>query len=99
MTFAKRIYTIAGIFGILVIAPMYFMEDRVGRDFPPVVNHPEFFYGFIGVGLAFQFAFLVIGRDPVRFRPMMPVSWLEKFPFAIACLVLFLKGRLAAPTL
>jgi len=42
----------AGIYGIAVIAPQYFMEAQVGRDYPPAITHPEYFYGFVGVGLA-----------------------------------------------
>lgn len=30
------------------------------------------------VTLAWQVSFLVIARDPMRFRPLMPVSWIEK---------------------
>ena len=36
------------------------MEARVGRDYPPAITHPEYFYGFLGVAAAWQVAFLVI---------------------------------------
>ena len=35
MTFARRVFRIAAVYGVLVLAPQYFMEERVGRDFPP----------------------------------------------------------------
>ena len=57
--------------GLLVLTPLYFMFDVIGRQDPPAITHPGFYYGFISVGLAWQFVFMVIARDPVRLRPMM----------------------------
>ena len=54
MIFAKRVFFIAAVLGVIVLAPQYFMEAKVGRDFPPPITHPEHFYGFIGVALAWQ---------------------------------------------
>ena len=34
MTFAKRVFLIAGVYGLLVLVPQYFMEERIGRDTP-----------------------------------------------------------------
>jgi hypothetical protein len=61
----------AGTWGVLVLTPLYFMFDVIGRQDPPPITHPGFYYGFLSVGLAWQFAFLVMARDPARFRPMM----------------------------
>lgn len=99
MKFARRVFLGAGIYGILILPPQYFMEDKVGRDFPPAITHPEFFYGFIGVALAWQVFFFIIARDPVRYRLGMIPAILEKLGFGLAAVVLFLQGRLAAPTL
>ena len=99
MKFAQRVFLIAGIYGVLALLPQYFMEERVGRDFPPPITHPEHFYGFIGVALAWQVAFFIIARDPVRFRPIMPVASLEKITFGIATIALYLQKRLAFPLL
>lgn len=99
MKFAKIVFTIAGIWGLLVLPPLYFLEQKVGHDTPPAITHPEYFYGFIGVALAFQFVFLIIGRDPVRYRPMMLPSMIEKFSFVIACAVLFSQHRVAGAIL
>ncbi len=93
-TFARRAFRWAGIYGLIVLVPQYFMEGQIGRDFPPAITHPEHFYGFIGVALAWQFAFLTIARDPVRFRPLMLPAILEKLSFGIAALVLFAMGRI-----
>lgn len=97
MTFAKRVFLIAGVYGVLVLVPQYFMEGRIGRDFPPPISHPEHFYGFIGVALAWQVLFFVIARDPVRYRGAMVPAILEKLAFGVAAIVLFAQGRLAAP--
>ncbi|TAK54945.1 MAG: hypothetical protein EPO24_12625 [Bacteroidetes bacterium] len=93
MKFAKYVFLTAGIYGIIVILPMYFMEAQTGIDYPPAITHPEFYYGFIGVTLAWQIAFLVIGKDPVRFRLLMIPSMFEKFLYVIAIAVLLLQQR------
>jgi len=79
--------------------PQYFLEDRIGRDTPPAITHPEYFYGFIGIVLAWQLAFLVIGRDPARFRALMPVTVLEKLAFAVPVALLYSLGRAPQATL
>lgn len=94
MRFAKIVFLVAGIWGVLVIVPLYFMFDLIGRKDPPVITHPGFFYGFVGVGLAWQIAFLFISRDPVRFRPLMIPSMIEKFSYGIAVVVLVLQARM-----
>lgn len=96
---ARRIYTGAAIYGFLALAPQYFSEATINRLFPPAIAHPEYFYGFTGLALVWQFAFLLIARDPVRYRPLMPITWLEKLSFGGACLVLFALGRIPAATL
>ncbi len=95
MKFAKYTFNAAGIYGLIVLLPQYFLEEKNGRDFPPAITHPEYFYGFVGVGLAFQIAFLMIARDPVRYRMMMIPAMIEKFSFAIAVYALFGLGRVA----
>jgi hypothetical protein len=95
MRFAKWVFWVAGIYGIAVVLPLYLLENRMSRDFRPPITHPEFYYGFVGVALAWQVAFIVIALDPMRFRPMMIPAVIEKFSYAIACGVLFAQGRLA----
>lgn len=95
LKFAKWAFLGAGIYGVLVLLPQYFMEERLGRDFPPPLNHPEHFYGFIGVALAWQVAFLVIASDVRRYRAFMLPAALEKLSFGAAALVLYAQGRVA----
>jgi hypothetical protein len=98
-TFARRVYTTAGIYGLLVMLPQYFLEERIGRDTPPPITHPEYFYGFIGIVVAWQVTFLVIARDPARFRALMPVTVLEKLVFAVPVALLYVQGRVPPATL
>jgi hypothetical protein len=93
MKFAKITFWIAGIWGILAIAPLYFLFDVIGRQDPPPITHPGIFYGFVGTALAWQIAFCFIATDPARFRPLMLPSMFEKFSFAIAVTTLVLQGR------
>src|SRR5918998_1509236 len=95
MRFAKLIFMIAGIYGLVALLPQYFLEEKNGRDFPPAITHPEYYYGFIGVALAWQAFFLILSRDPVRYRAMMIPSILEKAGFGIAVVVLFLQHRVS----
>ncbi len=93
-TWISKYYIFAGIYGVLVLFPHYFFEIQLGIDQPPPITHPEFYYGFVGVALVFQLIFFVISRDPVRYRPLMPVCVLEKLSFSIAVYTLFFQGRI-----
>lgn len=93
MKFAKIVFLIAGIYGVLVITPLYFIFDQIGQQDPPPITHPGFFYGFVGAALAWQIAFLVIAADPVRFRPMMIPSIVEKVTYGVAIIVLYMQQR------
>jgi len=94
MKFAKVVFWVAGIWGLLVITPLYFMFGLIGRQDPPAITHPGFYYGFVGCALAWQIAFLIIGADPVRLRPMMVPSVVEKFTYGIAVVALVTQGRM-----
>ncbi|HCA56484.1 MAG: hypothetical protein KF831_11375 [Acidobacteria bacterium] len=93
MRFARYTFAIAGIYGIIALVPQYFLEKQIGIDSPPAITHPEYFYGFIGVALAFQVVFLTIARDPVRFRLIMPAAVLEKIVFVIPTFYLYFNGQ------
>lgn len=99
MRLGKIVFLVAGIWGILVLAPLYFLFDLIGRQDPPPITHPAFFYGFVGVALAWQLAFLIIATDPSRYRPMMIPSIFEKFSYGIAAVVLVLQQRMRATDL
>jgi hypothetical protein len=92
MRFAKWEILLAGASGVLMILPLY-LEDRFFQDFPPRINRPEFYYGFAGVTLAWQFMFLVISSDPVRYRVALLPAMLEKAGFAVAVPILYAADR------
>lgn len=91
--FAKWVFTGAGVYGLAVLLPFYFMEQRIGEQQPPAITHPEFYYGFVGVAVAWQLAFLLIGRDPLRYRPIMLAAVVEKATYGVAAIALYLGGR------
>jgi hypothetical protein len=99
MIFARRVFLIAAIYGLIVLVPQYFLESKTGRDFPPAITHPEYFYGFVGVAVAWQIAFLIISRDPARYRPIMIAAIVEKAAFGLSAMALFVLGRLNAQML
>jgi hypothetical protein len=92
MRFATWVFRIAGIYGVLLIAPMYLLEPVFVAQGQPL-THPEHFYGFVGITLAFQLLFLAISRDIARFRPLIPVCIFEKLVFPAAVIPLWLGGR------
>src|SRR5438045_3648864 len=88
-TFARVVFRIAGVWGFVILTPFYFMYDRIGRDYPPPITHPDLYYGFLGVTLAWQMAFLIIAANPIRHRPLMVAAVLEKFVYVISVGVLY----------
>jgi hypothetical protein len=99
MKFAKRVFTGAGIWGLLVVPPLFFLYDTVGRLNPPSITHPEYYYGFAAITTTWQLVFLVIASDPLRYRPLFPVAILEKLGWVITVTVLYAQGRVAANAL
>jgi hypothetical protein len=92
--FAKIIFRVAGIWGLLTLIPLYFMFNLIGQKDPPPITHPAFFYGFVGAALAWQFAFFIIATDPARYRGLMVPSVFEKFSYGIAVVILVVQGRM-----
>lgn len=94
MRFAKIVFWCAGVWGFLALTPLYFLLAAIGRQDPPAITHPDFYYGFVGVALAWQVAFVVIATNPARYRWMMIPAVLEKLSYSGALLVLYLQRRL-----
>jgi hypothetical protein len=95
MRFAKIVFYVAGAWGIAVLTPMYFLFDMIGRQGGAPITYPQFFYGFLSVAMAWQFAFLVIGSNPARFRLMMIPGMLEKFGHVAGMSVLYFQARIS----
>jgi hypothetical protein len=95
--FAKRVFLGAGVWGIVLTTPLYFLFDAIGRQYGSPITYPQFFYGFLAVTVGWQFAFLVIGSEPARFRLMMIPSVAEKFIYVVSMGVLYIEGRIPVP--
>ena len=68
MRFARVVFIAAGVWGIVVLTPLYFLIDISGRQYAAPTTYPQFVYGFLSVALAWQIAFLMIGTiDLIRF--------------------------------
>jgi hypothetical protein len=92
MKFAKWVFLIAGVYGILVTLPLY-NEAGTTAIFPPAVNHPEYYYGFASAVMAWQVAFIVISNDPMKYRLLMIPAVLEKMTYVFSIAILALQGR------
>ncbi|MEZ4616782.1 MAG: hypothetical protein R2867_14940 [Caldilineaceae bacterium] len=98
MKFAKWAFWIAGALGLLETVPLYFTEAR-GRG-SAAGPHPSGILLWLCrryVGLAARL--LVIGSDPQRYRPLIPVAIVEKATFVVAAFWLLSQGRLPSQIL
>ena len=93
MTFAKWVFTLGGLFGLIMITPLFFLEGEMARMSGAAISQPENYYGFVGVTFAWQLVYLVIGRNPAPYRPIMLLGALGKLIFAGACWTLAYQGR------
>ncbi len=92
MRFAKWVFTLAAIYGLITIPLTYFVEPQLVRRFG-ALGQPIWFYGFLGVVLVFQLVYLQTGRDPVRYRPFMWLSLLAKLSFVVTAATMYAIGR------
>ena len=91
---ARRVFRIAGIYGLIVLLPLFFAEGMIARYAPPGLTHPEYYYGFLGAASAWQLVYLTIAGDPIRYRRLMPIAVLAKLSFSATVAILFGAGRL-----
>lgn len=92
--FARVVFTAAGIYGLVTVAPLYLMERSIAASSPPAITHPEYFYGFVGTVVAWQLLFLVVARAPDRLRAVMPTAVAEKLAFGVPAIVLYVQHRI-----
>ena len=95
MRFARIVFIGAGVWGVAVLTPLFWLVDMTGRPYAPPADYPHFFYGFLTVALAWQIAFFVIGTNPVRFRALMIPSIIEKLGYITTVLVLYERSRIS----
>ena len=85
MKFVRIVFISAGIWGIVVLIPLYWRVDLTGYRYA-LPTDPQFFYGFLSVTMAWQIAFLVIGSNPTRLRPLMVPAIIEKIGYVLTLL-------------
>ncbi len=94
---ARWLFRGAAIYGLIVLLPLYFLERQVAAP-AAALDHPEYYYGFVGAAAAWQLVYWTIGGDPVRYRPLMGLAVIAKFSFWIPSLILWLNGRTPTST-
>jgi hypothetical protein len=95
---ARLIFLIAGIYGLLILLPLYGAEPMFAAMGYPPLTRPEQLYGFVGTASAMQIMYLLIASDPARYRPMMLVGVLGKLGYGGAVLLLHWAGRIDSLT-
>ena len=93
MKFAKVVFVGAGMWGIGVLTPLYWLVDVSGRRYGVPTEYPQFYYGFLSVAMAWQIAFLIIGSNPARFRMLMIPGIIEKLGYVVPLVVLYQQAR------
>jgi glucan phosphoethanolaminetransferase (alkaline phosphatase superfamily) len=96
---ARLTFGLAGIYGLIVLTPFFFLEARIAAATPGGLTHVEYYYGFLGAASVMQLVYLAIARDPVRLRPLMPLCALAKLAFFLPVLILWAQGRAPAALL
>ena len=99
MKFARIVFVAAGVWGIVMLTPLYFLFDAIGRLYSSPINYPQGYYGFLAITLAWQCAFLLIGSNPAQYRLMMIPSMVEKFGYLLTMGVLYIQGRIGVTDL
>jgi hypothetical protein len=87
VTFARRVYLIAAIYGFLAVPVLYF------TDAPD--PHRLMYFAFAGIALVFQGVFLVIARDPLKYAAFLPLTVFEKISFGVPALAFWSQGQAA----
>jgi hypothetical protein len=88
--FARWLYRGAAIYGVIVLLPIYLIP------LPDPYKLTQI--GFVGLALVFQGLFWIIGGDPLRYRPLVPLTVFEKLCFGIPAVAYFAQGRTDAVT-
>nr|BBH85983.1 hypothetical protein KTC_07340 [Thermosporothrix sp. COM3] len=99
MRFVRGVFLAAGIYGLLLCGSLMFAEGLINTMTPPALTHPEYFYGFLSIMAMFQILFLLIAKDPQRYRSLMPLAMTEKWAYMLVLALLFALQRLPASVL
>ncbi len=86
MRFARWSFWLAGIYGLIVLLPLYVQT--------PLSAASLWMFGFAGAAAATQLAYLLIGTDPLRYRMVIPIGIVSKLSFFVPVTLLYLRGEL-----
>ncbi len=89
MKYAKLVFMIGGIYGLLAMIPLYFLENKIA----PELNNPEYYYGFIGINIVWQVLYIYISTNPSKFRPIILFAFFVKILGVISISWLILTKR------
>lgn len=87
MRFARWSFRCAGIYGLLVLLPLYAQAPLNGASL--------WMFGFAGAAGATQLAYLLIGSDPLRYRMVIPIGIVSKLSFFTPVALLYERGEVA----
>jgi hypothetical protein len=79
MKLARCVFLTAGILGLLPVVPLAYaamVNEQI--MLPDVGSASLFFYGFVFQYVCWQILYIVLARDPVRYRPMMILAFLAQ---------------------
>jgi hypothetical protein len=87
---ARWIFILAGLYGVPVIASMFFITPTFMPKAPQ--QQPEIYYGFACAVFAWQIVFFLIASNPMRYRPLMLIAGLlEKLLFVAIVTTLMIR--------
>lgn len=96
MKFARIVFGIAAGYGFITLVPLYFLIEVIEKNAPPALTHPEFYYGFIGLALLWQAIFVLIAKDPIRYRPLIALAIFEKLVYTVPVVLLYMRDKVGA---
>lgn len=87
---ARWSFAAAGLYGLAATLPLYARTPE---------GDPLFVWAFAGAAAAMQLVYLLIARNPLRFRPVIPTGIASKLSFAAPVAWLYAEKRVGATTL
>jgi hypothetical protein len=97
ITTIRWLFRGAAIYGLIILLPLYLAEKAVAAP-EGLLQHAEYYYGFVGAAVSWQLIYWTIGGDPVRFRPLMALAVIAKLSFWVPTFLLWLVGRTPTTT-
>ena len=93
MRLARWAFLMAGILGLLPAVPLVYavVFDRQWL-LPDMASMGLFFYGVLFQYICWQILYMVLARDPARFRPMMIPAFLSEVVAPLNTAWLYLYG-------